>query len=162
MIHLSLKLILPSTIAHHPVLDGWLDFKLPPYWSRKGGSSNNITCLSWPDLFLDSIIYLPSLILICLQVWPTTQYPYPGLSALQYIYIYIYITFSLIARFIDYFNRKYEEVETERRISVSIELVWFIFNYYFFKRRRKEQADLHWTETAVLTCSSWYILLVAV
>ena len=62
--HLSLQFILPSMVAHCPVLDGWLDIRLPLYWLRKGGSSNNITYLLWPDLFLSLTICLSSLILV--------------------------------------------------------------------------------------------------
>ena len=63
--HLSLNLILPNMVAHCPVLDGWSDFRLPLCWSRKGGSSDSVTCLLWPDLFLSPTTHLSSLILVC-------------------------------------------------------------------------------------------------
>ena len=59
--HFSLKFILPSMVPHRLVLGEWLDFRLPLCWLRKGGSSNNVTCLLWLDFFPCPITYLPSL-----------------------------------------------------------------------------------------------------
>ena len=87
--HFYLKLILLSTVVHYPILDGWSDFRLLLCWLRKGGSLDNVTCLLWPNLFLDPTSCLSSLILVFPQaLWhpwvrPMTQYPYPGLSFVQ-------------------------------------------------------------------------------
>ena len=89
MTHLFLNLILSSIVAHYPVFDGWSDFRLLLCWSRRGCSSDNVTCSLWLDLFLSLIIHVPSFVLTCHwalwcpRVRPMAQYPYLGLSSPQ-------------------------------------------------------------------------------
>ena len=125
MIHLFLKLIPPIMVAYCLILDGWSDFSLPLCWPGKGGSSDKVTCLLWPDLFLGPIIYLPSLVLIYPwalwrpRVWPMAQYPYPGLSSLQAYFLYCFYSNILYARILNITNCNWVKQSRELRDTIG-------------------------------------------
>ena len=118
-------LILPSTIACCPVLNGWSDFRPLHCWPRWYCSSNNITCSSWPDLFLGRISIYLRLYLSVLELFDVL-----GCNPRPNILIWAFYLYNILSKFCSF--SPWEKWGFDFRQSYLPHLCYFLTCRCFF------------------------------